>query len=109
MAATTVEPFNDPLPAVEAAQVTYPLSTDMMMRISYTGLSKVGGQDKSTNKHLDMQWKVIMGALTYGGRIYMPVTFCNEVIGILHDHPACDHIGALRTAECIACEFNRLQ
>jgi hypothetical protein len=75
LAATTVSPFDDLLPAIKAAQDTDPLATDMKNKIGYPGLPN--GQDGSTDKEADMQWKVIAGALTFEGRIYMPETLCN--------------------------------
>jgi hypothetical protein len=50
LAVTIAEPFSDLLPAIEAAQNTGPLGTDMK--------NKIGGQDGSKDKETDMQWKV---------------------------------------------------
>jgi hypothetical protein len=75
LAQTTVSSFDDLLPVIEAAQHTNPPATDMNNKIGYPGLPN--GQDGSTDKEADMQWKVIAGALTFEGRIYVPETLCN--------------------------------
>jgi hypothetical protein len=49
-----------------------------------------------------MQWKVIAGALTFEGRIYVPETLRNQVISLFHDNPQSGHFGALRTAELVS-------
>jgi hypothetical protein len=103
LAATTVSPFNDLLPAIKAAQDTDPLATDMKNKIGYPGLPN--GQDGSTDKEADMQWKVIAGALTFEGRIYVPETLRNQVISLFHDNPESGYFGALRTAELVSRDF----
>jgi len=103
LAATTVSPFDDLPPAIKAAQDTDPLGTDMKNKIGYPGLPK--GQDGSTDKEADMQWKVIAGALTFEGRIYVPETLRNQVISLFHDNPESGHFGALRTAELVSRDF----
>jgi hypothetical protein len=100
LAATTVSPFNDLLPAIKAAQDTDPLAADTNNRIGYPGLRnrKAG----STDKEADMRWKVIAGALTFEGRIYVPETLRDQVISLFHDNPESGHFGALRMAELVS-------
>jgi len=94
LAVTTHEPFNNLLPAIEAAQDTDALATDMK--------NKIGGQDGSKDKDTGMQWKVSAGALTIEGRIYVPEALRNQVISLFHDNPGSGHFGALRTAELVS-------
>jgi len=101
-ATTTIEPFNNRRPAIEAAHDTDPLSTDTMYNMGYPGLSKARGQDKSMIKDLDIQWKVIAGALTYRGKIYMLEALCNQAISLFHDKSESGHFGALRRAEFVS-------
>jgi len=61
------------------------------------------------DKEVDMQWKVIAGALTFDGRIYVPEALRNQVISLFHDNPECGHFGALRTAELVSRDFYWLE
>jgi len=54
LAATTINPFNNLLPAIKAAQDTDPLATDMKYKIGNPDLPKTGGQDGSMDKEADM-------------------------------------------------------
>ena len=109
MAVTTVEPYDDLLSAIKAAQASDSLAADVKRRIvdtamiRYPDLSKAGGPDEPT----DEQWKVISGALTYEGSIYVPAdaSLRNKVISLFHDNPQSGHFGALRTAELISRDF----
>jgi len=103
LAATTVSPFHDLLPATNAADDTDPLLTDMKSEISYPCIPNE--QDRSTDKEADMQWKVIPGALTFEVRIYVPITLCNQVISLFHNNPESGHLGALRTGELVSTVF----
>ena len=69
-------------------------------------LSESGGQDGSTDTG-NSQWKVISGALTYEGRIYVPAddVLRSQVISLFHDYPECGHFGALRTADLVSRDF----
>jgi len=49
-----------------------------------------------------MQWKVIAGALTFDGRIYVRETLRNQVISIFHGNPDSGLFGVLRTAELVS-------
>jgi len=109
LAVTTVEPYNDLLPAIKAAQASDWLAADVKRRIvdtrmvGHPDLSKAGVLDGPTKE----QWKVISGALTYEGRIYVPAdaSLRNKVISLFHDNPESGHFGALRTAELISRDF----
>lgn len=67
LATTTIDPFNDLIPAIKAAQDSDLVLTDMKNKIGYPDLSRARGQDKSTNEDFDMQLTGIAGAHTYGG------------------------------------------
>ena len=106
---TTVEPYDNLLLAIKAAQASDSLAIDVKRRIvdtpivRYPHLSKAGGPDGPTEE----QWKVISVVLTYEGRIYVPVdaSLRNKVIRLFHDNPECGHFGALRTAELVSRDF----
>ena len=76
---------------------------DMKNKIGFPVLSN--GQDGSTDKEADMQWKGIAGALTCEGRIYVPETLRNQVISLFHDNAESGHFGARRTAELVSRDF----
>jgi len=105
-AATILEPYNDLLPAIRTAQATNSLAIDVNKKIvnppmvGIPDLSESSGQDGSTDTG-NSQWKVISGALTYKGRIYVLAddALCSQVISLFHDNPESGHFGALRTAE----------
>jgi len=105
VAVTTVEPFSDHLPAIEAAQDTDQLATDRQNMIGHPDLPKTGEQDRTTEKDAGMQWKVIAGALTFEGRIYVPDALRKQVICLFHDNPESGHFGSLRNADLISAVF----
>jgi hypothetical protein len=89
MAATTVEPYDDLLQEIKAAQAIDALAADVKRRIVGTPIVDIADlqridelQEESTN-----QWKVTAGVLTYKGRIYVPKDdlLRNEVIRLFHD------------------------
>jgi len=55
-----------------------------------------------------MQRKVIAGALTLEGRIYVPEALRNEVIILFQNNPESGHLGALWTAKRISRDFHWL-
>ena len=109
LAVTTVEPNNDLLPAIKAAQASDSLAADVQRRIvdspmfGHPDLSKAGVLHGPAKE----QWKGISGALTYEGRIYVPADALlrNTVKSLFHDHPESGHFGALRTAELVSRDF----
>jgi hypothetical protein len=106
---TTVEPYEDLLPAIKTAEAYDVLAAEVKCRIvdtpiiGYPDLSKAGGPDGPTEE----QWKVIMRVLTYEGRIYVPVdaSLRNKVISHFHDNPESGDFGALSTVELIPRDF----
>jgi len=110
VAVTTIEPYNDLLPAIPEAQALDSLATDVKHRIVHTTLvghpdqSKAGVLDRPTEE----QWKVISGALTYEGRVYLPADALlrNNVIRLCHDNPESVNFGGLRTAELVSRDFD---
>jgi len=115
LAATTVEPYDNLLPAIKAAQASDSLATDVKHRI--VGAPMVGDSDLSKTREpggpadddedLDKQWKVVSRVLTYEGRINVPAdaSLRNKVISLFHDNPESDHFGALRIAELVSRDF----
>ena len=102
LVATTTESFNPLLPAIETAQDTDPLATDMKDKISYPSQSTISGQDWSMGKDGDKQWKAIKGTLTFKGIICVPEALCNQLVGLFHDNPESGHNGALWSAELVS-------
>jgi hypothetical protein len=71
MAATTVEPYDDLLQEINAAQAIDALAADLKCRIVGTPIVDIADlqridklKEESTN-----EWKVTAGVLTYKGRI----------------------------------------
>jgi len=95
----TVEPYDDLLPAIKAAQETDSLVIGMKSRINDT--SSIGNLDAKTGE----QWRRVAGALTYEGRIYVPEALQSKVISLFHDNPESGHFGALKTAELVSRDF----
>jgi len=52
-------------------------------------------------------WSTSVGALIFGGRIYVPAadTLQQRVISLFHDNPESGHFGALRTKELVSRDF----
>jgi len=77
----------------------------MKNKINNPDRPKTAGPDGSMHQEADMQWKVIAGALTFEGRIYLRETLHNQVISLFNDNPDSGHFGALRTAELVSRDF----
>jgi hypothetical protein len=109
LAVTTIEPYDDFIPAIKAAQASDSMAADIKRRIVDTPM--VGHPDLSKAAVLDgpteEQWKVISGALTYEGGIYVPAdtSLRNKVTSFFHDNPESGHFGTLRTAELVSRDF----
>jgi len=56
----------------------------------------------------ESQRNVVVGALTYQGRLYVPAAnaLCGKVISLFHDNPESGHFGALKTTELVSRDFN---
>ena len=98
-----IEPYDDLLPIIKTAQATDTLATDVNKKIvdipmvGYPDLTENGRAEGAKDSHKN--WKVVTGALTYEGRIYVPEPLRSKVISLFHDNPESGHFGALRTAE----------
>jgi hypothetical protein len=94
---------------MKTAQSTNTLATDINMKIvdvpmvGFSDFREYGTVEGGTDSHKN--WKVMSGALTYEGRIYVPEPLCSKVISLLHDYPESGHFGALRTAELESRDF----
>jgi len=106
---TAVEPHDDLLPIIKTAQATDTLATDVNKKIvdipmvGYPDLTENGRAEGAKDSHKN--WKVVTGALTYEGRIYVPEPLRSKVISLFHDNPESGHFGALRTAELVSRDF----
>jgi hypothetical protein len=110
LAATTVEPYNDLIQEIKAAQAIDALAADMKYKIIGTPIVDIPDlqridqlEEESTNK-----WKVTAGVLTHEGRIYVPKDnlLRNKVIRLFHNNPESGHFGPLKTADLVLRDFH---
>jgi hypothetical protein len=102
LAAITVEPYDDLLPAIKAAQGTDSLAISMKLKITDTSIignleAKIAGES---------QWSLIAGALTNEGRVYVLEALQSKVISHFHDNPEAGHFGAHTTAQLVSRVFH---
>ena len=71
--------------------------------VGYPDLTENGRAEGATDWHKN--WKVVSGALTYTGRIYIPEPLRSKVISLFHDNPESGNFGALRTTELVSRDF----
>jgi len=106
MLAATLEPYDDLLPPIKAAQASDSLTADVhytIVGIPMVRLPDLPRQAADTSK----EWKVTAGALTYEGRIYVLAddTLRSQVITLLQEKPEYGHFGALKTAKLVSRDF----
>jgi hypothetical protein len=110
LAATTVEPYDDLLQEIKAAQAIDALAADVKHKIVGTPIVDIPDvqridefEEESTN-----EWKVNSRVLTYDGRIYVAKDdlLRNKVISRFHDNPESVHFGALKTGELVSRDFH---
>jgi hypothetical protein len=101
--AAPVEPYDDLMPAIIAAQASDSLAVDISPYLA--DRPEVDSTDPTEK---ETQWKVVTGALTYGVRIYIPTvdSLCGKPIRLFHDNPESVHFGALKTTEVVSRDFN---
>jgi hypothetical protein len=102
LATVAVEPYDDLMPALIAAQASNSLVVDILTKL--VDQSAADGKDTAVK---ESQWKVVVGALTYEGRIYIPVVDClwRKVISLFHEHPESGHFGPPKTTVLVSREF----
>ena len=102
LAMVSVEPYDDLMPAIIAAQASDPVAADVSAKL--VDRPMIEGTD--TTKE-ESQWKVVAGVLTYKGRIYFPAvdSLPGKVISLFHDNPASGHFGALKTTGLVSRDF----
>jgi len=71
--------------------------------VGYSHLTVNGRAENATDSHKN--WKVVSGALTYEGRIYIPEPLRSTVVSLFPDNSESGHFGALRTAEFVSRDF----
>jgi len=102
LATVSVEPYDDPIPAIIDAQASDPLAVDVSAKL--VDRPMIDGTDTAKE---ESQWTVVAGVLTYEGRIYVPAidSLRGKVISLFHDIPESGHFGALKTTELISRDF----
>jgi len=94
---------------IKTAQATDTLATNLNKKIvdipmvGYPDLTENGRAEGGTDSHKN--WKVISGAISYEGRIYVPEPLRSKLISLFHDNPESGHFRALKTAELISRDF----
>jgi len=94
-----VEPYDDLMPAIIAAQASDPLAADISAKLVDRPVA-----DGSDTAEEENQWKVVVEAQTCEGRVYIPAVdhLCGQVISLFHDNPKSGHFGALKTTEPVS-------
>jgi len=102
LATVTVEPYDDLMPAILAAQASESSAVDVSAKLVDRPMI-----DSTDNAKEESQWKVVTGVLTYEGRIYVLATdsLRGKVISLFHDNPESGHFGALKTTEVVSSDF----
>jgi len=94
-----VEPYDDIMAAIITAQGSDSLAVDVSAK-----LVDRPAADGTDTAEKETQRVVVAGALTYGGRIYVPaVDFLRgKVISLFHDNPESSQFGALKTNKLVS-------
>ena len=102
LATISVEPYDDLMPAIIAAQPSVPLAADVSAKLVDRPVA-----DGTDSAEEETQWKVVAGVLTYEGRINVPaVDFLRgKVISLFHDNSESGHFGAHKTTELVSRDF----
>jgi len=102
LATVPVEPYDDLMPAIIAAQASDPLAADVPANVVDRPVP-----DGTCTAEEESQGKVVTGVLTYEGRIYIPAveSLRGKVISVFHDNPESGHFGALKTTELVSRDF----
>ena len=102
LATASVEPYDNLMTAIIAAQASDPLVAD----VSATLINRPMKQGTYTANE-ESHWKVVAGALTSHGRLYVSATdsLPGKVISLFHDNPESGHFGALKTTELVSRYF----
>jgi len=102
LATLSVEPYDDLMPAIIAAQASDRLAADVSAKL--VDRPMIEGTDTARE---ESQWKVGAGVLTYEGSIYVPAvdSLRGKVICLFHDGPESGQFGALKTTELVSRDF----
>jgi len=86
------------MPAIIVAHAAIPLADNVLAKLVNRPIAE--GPDTMGE---DNQWKVVTGALTYQGRIYIPAvdSLHGKVISLFHGNLESSHFGALETPELV--------
>jgi len=106
LATAPVEPYDDLMPAIIAAQASDFLAIDVFAKLVNRPVA-----DSTDTAEKVTQWEVVVGALTYKGRIYVPAvdSLRGKVISLFHDNPESGHFGALKTTQLESRDFTGQQ
>jgi len=97
-----VGPYNDLMPAIIVAQASNSLAVDILAKlVDATAADETDIGGKETHR------KVLAGALSYEGRIYIPAVaqLRGKGISLFYDNPESGHFGALKTTELVSRDF----
>ena len=102
LATAPVEPYDDLMRAIVAAQASDSWAVD----ISAKPVDQPAA-DGTYSAVKEIQWEVVVGALTYVGSIYVPVvdSLRGQVISLFHDIPESGPLEALTTTELVSRDF----
>ena len=98
----SVEPYDDLMPALIAAQASDLLAANISEQLVDRPMIECSDTPKEKS-----QLKLVVGVLTYEGRIYVPVvdSLLGNVFSLFHDNPESGHFGALKTTELVSRDF----
>jgi len=103
LATAPVESYDDLMPVIIAAQASASVVVDISAK-----LVDRPAADRTDSAVKEIQWEVITGALTCGGRTYVPAvnSLCRQGISLFHDNPESGHFEAPMTTERVSSDFH---
>jgi hypothetical protein len=102
LANLSVDPYDELLPAIIAAQHSNPCAVEGSA--IFVDRPMIDATDSAKE---ESQGKVVVGVWTYEVRIYVPAidSRCGKVIILFQDILESDHFGALKTTEVVSWDF----
>jgi hypothetical protein len=99
LATASLEPYNDLMPAIIAAQAADSFTLDVSVKLVDRPVV-----DGTHTAEEGTQWEVVESTLTYRGRILVAAVdyLCGKVIRLFHNNPDYVDFGALKTTELVS-------